>query len=595
MELKENHWKISPSSSYLYFFDKFYEFFEKFQWRFRFLISFLFIKLSIFLNTLEKLIRKFSGYNQQDSQELLSYLLDGLHEDLNRIKKKPIVQSLDYKNQPDEDFSSQSWSNYLKRNHSIIIDLFAGQYKSKVTCPTCKVISITFDPFLYVSLPIPHIINISFQFYFVYRDPMVPPQKVRMTLPSNEPATSFVRRISEITKIKEDFLLIALIKEHKIVEYPNDNVDIRYLDKHEAIAFVFEIFNEKFDFPLNLDEKALHVEINVNQKSKKEKYYDNSVSFTRILKFPLKSTLFDVHLKVYKNFRHFLKNFYGNLDAEVQNDYNISLEDVDEEHIKAEYETLFSKSKSLSPPYELSLLTENNKKLLLEYSQKQLMNLVDNNQTDRELFFEINLNMQSFIKIENLKLNKCQEASFESNTPNDSKFCNLQNCLDQFIKEEVLDRNNAWYCGNCKKHQEATKKIEIYKAPDLLILHLKRFKNSSGNFYMSSGTSKITKFVDFPIEGLNLNNYVLGKKDQNMIYDLYAVSNHYGGLSGGHYTAYCQNFFDKNWFEFNDSSVGEVGKSRIVSDAAYVLFYRRRREISEENLSNSFRENRKVE
>ena len=193
-----------------------------------------------------------------------------------------------------------------------------------------------------------------------------------------------------------------------------------------------------------------------------------------------------------------------------------------------------------------------------------------------------------------MKLNKCQEANFEEKTPNETKFCNLQNCLDQFTKEEVLDRNNAWFCSNCKKHQEATKKIEIYKAPDLLILHLKRFKSSGGNFYMGSGTSKITKFVDFPLEGLNLNNYILGKTE-DMIYDLYAVSNHYGGLSGGHYTAYCQNFFDKTWFEFNDSNVSEVGKNKIVSDAAYVLFYRRRREITEENLSNSFRESRKIE
>jgi len=520
--------------------------------------------------------------------------LDGLHEDVNRIKKKPIVQTLDYKNQPDEDFSSQNWTNYLKRNNSIIIDLFAGQYKSKVTCPTCKIISITFDPFLYISLPIPHIININFQFYFIYRDPVIPPQKIRITLPSNETASKFIKRLADITRIKEEFLLIAMIKEHKIIEYPNDNNIISYLDKHDGIAFIFEVFNEKFDNPLNPEEKTLHVEINVNQKSRKEKYYDNSVSFTRIFKFPLNGTLMDVHLKIYQYFRNFLKNFYGSLDPETQKEYNISLENKEDDFIKSEFEDLFLKTKNLSPPYELSLFSETNKKQLLDYSTQKLITLIENNQTERELFFEINLNFNSFIKIEIMKLNKCQEANFEEKTPNETKFCNLQNCLDQFTKEEVLDRNNAWFCSNCKKHQEATKKIEIYKAPDLLILHLKRFKSSGGNFYMGSGTSKITKFVDFPLEGLNLNNYILGKTE-DMIYDLYAVSNHYGGLSGGHYTAYCQNFFDKTWFEFNDSNVSEVGKNKIVSDAAYVLFYRRRREITEENLSNSFRESRKIE
>ena len=506
------------------------------------------------------------------------------------------MQNLDYKNQPDEEFSGMCWTNYMKRNHSIIVDLFAGQYKSKVTCPNCKLISITFDPFLYISLPIPHVVNINFQFYFVYRDPSVSPQKVRLTLPSNETAANLIRRIAEITKIKEEYLLIALIKEHKIIEYPSDNNDIKYLDKHDGIAFIFEVLNESFDGALHQQDKTLHVEINVNQKSKKEKYYDNSVSFTRILKLPNKSTLIDLHFKIFKYFRHFLKNFYGNLDPEMQKDYSLQLENKQDDQIQAEFDQFFLQSnKNLCPPYDLTLLSENNQKLSLEYNTKNLISLTETTQTDRELFFEVNLNFASFMKIEALRLNKCQEASFDASTPTDTKFCNLQNCLDQFIKEEVLDQNNAWYCGNCKKHQQATKKIEIYKAPDLLIMHLKRFKSSSGGFYMSSGASKITKFVDFPIEGLNLNNYILGKKDQNMIYDLFAVSNHYGGLSGGHYTAYCQNFFEKTWFEFNDSSVGEVGKNRIVSDAAYVLFYRRRREITEENLSHSFRENRKME
>lgn len=519
-----------------------------------------------------------------------------MHEDLNRIKKKPNIPCLDYKNQPDEEFSVQSWHFYLKRNHSIIVDLFAGQYKSKVTCPSCNKISLTFDPFLSISLPIPHIVLINFQFYFVHRNPKTPPQKIRMIVPSNLLLVNYIKKISEILKIKEDFLLVALIKEHKIIEYPSDNNDMTYMDKHEGITFIFEVYSEIFDTSINPTEKTLHVEINVNQKSKKEKYYDNTVSFTRILKFPMNSTFADAHFKIFKYFRPFLKIFYASLDPEIQKDYVISLEKDDEENLIVEFESLFLDSKKLCPPYEISVIGEKNKKILLDYSSKEMNSILDNiQQNERELFFEFNLNFASFIRIESLKLNKCQEATFESANNSDTKFCNIQQCLEKFTKEEVLDPHNAWYCSHCKKHQQATKKIEIYKSPDLLILHLKRFKNTSSGYYMNSGTSKITKFVDFPIEGLNLNDYVLGKKDQNMIYDLYAVSNHFGGLSGGHYTAYCQNFSDKTWYEFNDSSVSEVGKNRIVSDAAYVLFYRRRREISEENLSQSFRENRKME
>lgn len=514
-----------------------------------------------------------------------------MHEDLNRIKKKPSLQSLDYKNQPDDEFSIESWTHYLKRNRSIIIDLFCGQYKSKVTCPSCSKISITFDPFLSVSLPIPHINYINFQFYFIPRDSTIPPQKVRMVLSSNERLTVFLKRFSEITKIKEAFLLIALIKEHKIIEYPQDNVDIKYLEKHDGITFIFEVANDPLD-NLGNDEKIWHFEICINQKSKKEKYFDNSVSFTRILKFNYQVTTEEIHLKIYKHFRNYLNNFYGNLPPDLKKEYILDLNMKSDSEIKLEYESLFSEGKKFAPPYDLTYFIENNQKKILEYSENSFLSIIDNI-SEKELYFELNLNFHNAIKIESLKLNKCQEANLESHNQNDSKVCSLHQCLDQFMKEETLDQNNAWYCGHCKKHQQAHKKIEIYKAPDLLILHLKRFKSSSGNLYVGSGTSKISKFVDFPIEGLNLNNYILGKKDDNIIYDLYAVSNHYGGLAGGHYTAFCQNYYDKKWYEFNDSTVGEVLPNRIISEAAYVLFYRRRRELSEEILSNTYRESRK--
>ena len=60
------------------------------------------------------------------------------------------------------------------------------------------------------------------------------------------------------------------------------------------------------------------------------------------------------------------------------------------------------------------------------------------------------------------------------------------------------------------------------------------------------------------------------------MYDLYAVSNHFGSLSGGHYTAFARNPYHKKWFNFDDTDVGRVTENDIVTKAAYVLFYRRR-------------------
>lgn len=84
--------------------------------------------------------------------------------------------------------------------------------------------------------------------------------------------------------------------------------------------------------------------------------------------------------------------------------------------------------------------------------------------------------------------------------------------------------------------------------------------------------------MDFPVEGLDMSPYVqLKDGDEAPIYDLYAVSNHYGSLNGGHYTAFGFNQLTKKWYDFNDSSVSSAGGSPdIVSNGAYLLFYRKR-------------------
>ena len=124
----------------------------------------------------------------------------------------------------------------------------------------------------------------------------------------------------------------------------------------------------------------------------------------------------------------------------------------------------------------------------------------------------------------------------------------LGDCLDEFGKAEILSENDAWYCPRCKEHRRASKQFQLWKAPDILVIHLKRF-SAQGRF-----RDKLDVLVDFPIEGLDLSTRLAVPNPwRSPIYDLIAVDNHYGGLGGGHYTAYAQNFFDseKTWYEYN--------------------------------------------
>ena len=66
--------------------------------------------------------------------------------------------------------------------------------------------------------------------------------------------------------------------------------------------------------------------------------------------------------------------------------------------------------------------------------------------------------------------------------------------------------------------------------------------------------------------------------NKKVFFDLFAVSNHFGSLGGGHYTAFAKNSIKNKWYCFDDSSVTEVNNEKdIISSAAYVLFYRRRK------------------
>ena len=97
-----------------------------------------------FKQTLSKFAPAFSGWLLHDSQELLAFLLDGLHEDLNRIKKKPYDEIPDWEGGGDKEemaLATTSWELYKKRNDSVIVDLFQGQYRSRLTCPECGKVS----------------------------------------------------------------------------------------------------------------------------------------------------------------------------------------------------------------------------------------------------------------------------------------------------------------------------------------------------------------------------------------------------------------------------------------------------------------------
>ena len=133
--------------------------------------------------------------------------------------------------------------------------------------------------------------------------------------------------------------------------------------------------------------------------------------------------------------------------------------------------------------------------------------------------------------------------------------------------------------------------MELHQVPGILIITLKRFKQTRsryggmgfGDMGMFSGGEKLDTLVDFPLEGLDMSPYVRSESQraqESLIYDCFAVSNHFGGTGGGHYTAYAKHPNTEEWIEYDDSCVSKVNPNRVedevISSSAYSIFYRRR-------------------
>lgn len=151
--------------------------------------------------------------------------------------------------------------------------------------------------------------------------------------------------------------------------------------------------------------------------------------------------------------------------------------------------------------------------------------------------------------------------------------CTLDECLTDFTQSETLTEDNQYQCGKCNMKCEATKRIKIWEAPPILIIHLKRFKMSKTNIM-----SKITTKVTFPITDFNIKNYMSPlHKLTETTYNLCAMSEHKGTYHQGHYKAFCKNGINNRWYEFNDSHIHHIPQdkldSELVNNNAYILFY----------------------
>ncbi|GAC99907.1 ubiquitin carboxyl-terminal hydrolase 2 [Pseudozyma hubeiensis SY62] len=706
---------------------------------------------------LSRFAPQFSGYAQHDSQELLAFLLDGLHEDLNRILKKPYIEAPDWEGGDEKDlvaFAKRQWDIYKARNDSVIVDLFQGQYRSTLVCPECSKVSIKFDPFMYLTLPIPNKKMWKGQIYFVPLDASQPMHKFQVQLPAGTTVGKLRQKVAaqfgietkrlvcgevwhhRVYKWFDDYEPLVDIKDgdfvyfwevaapprlskqrqfryHRSVEDAEDALDIPEQEyavlpvftnvasdtsgpsssqafvsrraRSEAIGIPFFISVPKADVndadairehvlqgfsrfagvPEELRQAVEHdrtaaapsaLPPSTSQISDWEMVDDSAAGNDDAIQVVAPSQMADSDLvtEIREDGEAVVVPDVSTVDADVSspsvaplnefkaptpsspalrirfsiaelgqglpkgsesNADNLS-EDLEERHARlAKRSASAASSLGGEEPMKVeadeleaedeSKTTSTDKAVPLVYTGGAIVCTWSHSVKARGLLVDSD-SAQLWGDYEETVDEAIRQR--ENAGPARPKTLSIEDCMDEFTREEQLGEDDPWYCPPCKEFRQATKKFDLWKAPDILVVHLKRF--SAGRH----SRDKLNMLVDFPLEGLDLTDRVEGTQalrrvqeeakesgeelSESMlgsgilrplednddavavdrpIYDLYAVDNHFGGLGGGHYTAFAKSPADGKWYEFDDSSVRPVANSEAVkSSSAYLLFYRRR-------------------
>ncbi|BGP25693.1 ubiquitin carboxyl-terminal hydrolase [Rhodotorula toruloides] len=707
-----------------------------------------------FKQALARFAPQFSGYGQQDSQELLAFLLDGTHEDLNRIKKKPATEAPDWEGGGDKEMvelAKTCWEQYRSRNDSVIVDLFQGQYRSTVVCPDCDKVSITFDPFMYVTTNLPVTKKWSGRIIVVPLDAARGTLAVDLEVPKSGSIKTLKAAVGQLVGIDPKRLIITEDWKGKFWKDWNDDESVTEINSNDTIIFYETTVphpqprprKPRPDIPVHLAAPVILPVSHARDSGPGRMRYGTNM--TEWWGTPFIVTLTPQQASSVAGIKRALARHYARVTRRGDELIEIIEEEIaEDERLAAAAEQTDSAEPSTinsSTEYSQSSMSRNESvdvdaasaeapaehddafvpaivdpappaaSDLSSLSSAASSSLADPSTASptapststpaqqRRIPFRVEVtkrahpegripfgqnatndtvDLAEFARVvhavrahkqanapksesedidmfspkadrgeesdstdaqdkdwEKIEKPQPEDAAEDQPTPllttghavavywdpgaidhffsNDTatwsvvqdivdpaitarqqqgksakKVITLADCLTEFTKEERLGEDDMWYCSRCKEFKQATKKVELWKVPDVLVFALKRF--SSGRW----SREKIDDLVDFPVlEGLDMEQFVQGDKVEqrlaqqmpdlpaisepdSLVYDLYAVSNHFGGLGGGHYTAFAKNPENGLWYDFDDSRVTEINPERVKSSAAYLLFYRRR-------------------
>ncbi|KFV80157.1 Ubiquitin carboxyl-terminal hydrolase 32, partial [Struthio camelus australis] len=505
--------------------------------------------------TIAKYAPRFNGFQQQDSQELLAFLLDGLHEDLNRVHDKPYVELKDSDGRPDWEVAAEAWENHLRRNRSIVVDLFHGQLKSQVKCKTCGHISVRFDPFNFLSLPLPMDSYMHLEITVIKLDGTTP-VRYGLRLNMDEKYTGLKKQLSELCGLKPEQILLAEVHSSNIKNFPQDNQKVRLSVSGFLCAFEVPVpgsptsASSPLQTDLSTGSSANGVlNIMMNGDLPKPILIPNGMPNTVVpcgternnvanwalnghvpllSDSPCTGYIIAVHRKMMRTELYFLSSqknrpsLFG-MPLIVPCTVHTRKKDL--------YDAVWiqvSRLASPLPPQEASNHAQDcDDSMGYQYPFTLRVVQKDGNSCAWCPWYRFCRGCKiectedsacvgnAYIAVDwdptalHLRYQTSQERiveeheSVEQSRRAQAEPINLDSCLRAFTSEEELGEDEMYYCSKCKTHCLATKKLDLWRLPPILIIHLKRFQFVNGRWIKSQ------KIVKFPRENFDPSAFLV--------------------------------------------------------------------------------------
>ncbi|KAM4635716.1 ubiquitin carboxyl-terminal hydrolase 43 isoform 1-T1 [Polymixia lowei] len=568
---------------------------------------------------------QFRGNSQHDALEFLLWLLDRVHEDVNLFScsnnnnkiKAPGKGPGGGEEMLSAD-SSQSQAQQPGVRHSFVQEHFQAQYKSSLTCPHCLKQSNTFDPFLCISLPIPLRQTRPLCVTLVFSTKGQRYLRVGLAVPLFGSLSCLRRMVADEGNLSPDQVILTEIYSTGFQRSFFDEEDLTSVAENDVI-YAFQAP------PLYI--RGGSTRISGYHHSLPSSPYSSGPEGQRL---PPSGTLSSEFLNhgVPVKILLLVCNAAGAGQQAVRfgppflmrEDRSISWDQLQQSILSKLYYLMINGAQAqnarvlfnirvVGGSASYSYLSPQDGRPLYHPAVDRALKMCGSGGPPHvKLIIEWEHRIKDclFGNIQEEVVKDAESVRSQQQQHIQQYSCTLDECFQLYTKEEQLAPDDAWKCPHCKQLQQGMVKMSLWTLPDILILHLKRFRQ------VGERRNKLTTLVRFPLAGLDMAPHVV-KRSQgarqapqqpplqpgwkqprppdmtpaDFLYDLYAVCNHHGGMHGGHYTAFCRNSVDGQWYSYDDSSAEPVPEGEVCTRGAYILFYQRRNTIPAWSASSS--------